>query len=479
MATIDLGKVAFTHKGTYNSGTTYEDKDVVQFTDGDITSTFVYINSTSASGQTPSTGGTVNSAYWSLMAKGQPQTFNSTNLTNDISTLAIRQATSENKGAYNTNSMYVDVFQDSTGITNLTNASRNVDEYMSTISFNGGLETDSVFMADGVSNLNDKVNSITGSTNDISNAGGTPTTSSTNRKWTGYDVIDANSGTIKYDGIENYWNGSGAYTVDFWLAHKSGGVTGRNRLFTWDATGYYVYQTYGVDYGSGSADFNAYANNNGVAYEYPVTGTFNLPTTDLNWHHYRYVRDASNNHYYYFDGTLVGSRAQSGYGSDSSTISNRDFRISGRRSGSTTGTEFVGGYYTDVIITPRALSTGSSYTVPTEKAQQIANATGSFESNAITAPSNISKMGAIVSYKDASGTNALNTDIVLKLSADNGSNYATATLSALPNYSSSIKMAKVNDVTVTAGTNLKYKLEFANQAVNSKEAQILGVSLMY
>ena len=33
-------------------------------------------------------------------------------LVNDISTLAIRQASNENKGAYNTNSMYVDVFQD-------------------------------------------------------------------------------------------------------------------------------------------------------------------------------------------------------------------------------------------------------------------------------------------------------------------------------------------------------------------------------
>ena len=31
-------------------------------------------------------------------------------LVNDISTLAIRQASNENKGAYNTNSMYVDVF---------------------------------------------------------------------------------------------------------------------------------------------------------------------------------------------------------------------------------------------------------------------------------------------------------------------------------------------------------------------------------
>ena len=88
-------------------------------------------------------------------------------------------------------------------------------------------------------------------------------------------------------------------------------------------------------------------------------------------------------------------------------------------------------------------------------------------------------MGAIISYEDAYGTNALNTDIVLKLSADGGSNYTTATLTALPNYSSSIKMAKVNDVVVTSGTNLKYKLEFANQSAGSKVARIRGVSLMY
>jgi len=39
-------------------------------------------------------------------------------------------------------------------------------------------------------------------------------------------------------------------------------------------------------------------------------------------------------------------------------------------------------------------------------------------------------------------------------------------------------MAKVNDLTVTAGTQLKYKVLFANQS-GSKEARIRGVSLQY
>ena len=39
-------------------------------------------------------------------------TTDTSDIVNDISTLAIRQASNENKAAYNTNSMYVDVFQD-------------------------------------------------------------------------------------------------------------------------------------------------------------------------------------------------------------------------------------------------------------------------------------------------------------------------------------------------------------------------------
>ena len=109
----------------------------------------------------------------------------------------------------------------------------------------------------------------------------------------------------------------------------------------------------------------------------------------------------------------------------------------------------------------------------------IANATGNFISNTITAPTSTSSMGAIITYQDQAGTNALNTDIILQLSADNGSNFTTATLTAMPDFSTGIKMAKVNDLAVTAGTQLKYKISFANQSSGSKEARIRGVSLQY
>ena len=69
MATIDLGRLGFVNKGTYNNSTTYEKNDLVQFTDGGILSTYLYIDSSAQSGQAPSSSGTVGSR-WTFFAKG-------------------------------------------------------------------------------------------------------------------------------------------------------------------------------------------------------------------------------------------------------------------------------------------------------------------------------------------------------------------------------------------------------------------------
>ena len=69
MATIDLGRLGFVNKGTYNNSTTYEKNDLVQFTDGGLLSTYLYIDSTAQSGQAPSSSGTVGSR-WVYFAKG-------------------------------------------------------------------------------------------------------------------------------------------------------------------------------------------------------------------------------------------------------------------------------------------------------------------------------------------------------------------------------------------------------------------------
>ena len=56
MATIDLGKNKMVFRGTYNNSTAYVPDDLVVFTDGSVTST--YICTTASTGNNPSSGGT-------------------------------------------------------------------------------------------------------------------------------------------------------------------------------------------------------------------------------------------------------------------------------------------------------------------------------------------------------------------------------------------------------------------------------------
>ena len=68
MATIDLGKINQVFRGTYNNATAYAVDDLVVFTDGSVTST--YICTTATTGNNPSSGGTAH-ANWAYVAKGQ------------------------------------------------------------------------------------------------------------------------------------------------------------------------------------------------------------------------------------------------------------------------------------------------------------------------------------------------------------------------------------------------------------------------
>ena len=68
MATIDLGKIKMVFRGTYAGGTAYVPDDLVVYTDGSVTST--YICTTATTGNAPSSGGTAHGS-WAFVAKGQ------------------------------------------------------------------------------------------------------------------------------------------------------------------------------------------------------------------------------------------------------------------------------------------------------------------------------------------------------------------------------------------------------------------------
>ena len=74
--------------------------------------------------------------------------FDDNKIVNDISTLANRQASNENKVAYNTQSMFVDVFQDASGIASNTNTPR----ILANMLFHLGKNPDVIFINSGGDN---------------------------------------------------------------------------------------------------------------------------------------------------------------------------------------------------------------------------------------------------------------------------------------------------------------------------------------
>ena len=385
-------------------------------------------------------------------------TFDDNKIINDISTLGLRVHTQENLNASNTSSASFDVFQDSSAISNLTNVSRNSSEYIS-----------SIILAE--------------------ESGGTETTWTTLNEGSSYFTLS--NGTLTYSHSGTSYNFS-AYrdavlSGNYWLRFKTSFAYSSNSASPPSGNDSQGFQA-GIDYNdagsrsTGNSIWNRNDNNffwlgskggtnSSNRHDY-MRGTTRQATSTIN---------GDNSEYYYFVRDTASSGSLKLYRGDYSDSSNLLHTYSGYTGTQTDAFVFAVGYPSNVSTSPNTvMATNISYkTGITQLAGgTTSNATGSFEGNAISV-SSTNKMGAVITYQDNAGTNALNTDIVLKLSADNGSNYSTATLTALPDFSTGIKMAKVNDLSVTAGTSLKYKISFANQAASSKEARIRGVSLQY
>jgi hypothetical protein len=383
--------------------------------------------------------------------------FDDNKIVNDISTLGLRVHTQENLNASNSNSASFDVFQDSSAISNLTNCARNSGEFMSSV-----VETIAAFTADSDTALLYHFDDLTESKHGDSNVVTGPhfELSTAQKKFGTKSARNYNiDQSYGYHAANNRFQvGTGALTVEGWCYPVGGSDSYAGMVGRWWTDG----NIFDVRYQSGDAGGNFSVHdstsirNSGVAFS---TNT---------WSHFAWTRDGSGNNALWLNGVQKTTWSNQ----NSMSLGTKDLLFGVTDSGT--------GYHYNGYLDEIRLSTVERYTSTfTPNSLITTNATGSFTGNNITASSSTNKMGAVITYQDNAGTNTLNTDIVLQLSADGGSNYSTATLTALPDFATGIKMAKVNDLSVTAGTSLNYKISFANQASGSKEARIRGVSLQY
>ena len=336
--------------------------------------------------------------------------FNDDKLVNDISTLALHQATNNNSAKYNLTNSNVDVYQDSSAIANLVNCNRNTTgEYISTIS--SSTQNANSYSVGGGNIGSD--NNLGNATDGVSNTRFAYTTGSS---VSGYATFDY--------GASYTWE-----QMD--IGKYRGHGDGRSILITY------------------SADNSSYSNVNFT----------NASSTAVS-----YVGSNPNLSNFTSSGTAD-------WGALTSNTNAVICRVTGFTPFAARYLRFKFGS-ADFHDANAGFSEFKWYKV-------VASATGNYQSTAQTANASVNKISGVVTYTNESGTATLNTDIILQVSADNGSNYTNATLTPAGSFSSGVLQAVTNDISVTAGTQLKYKIFFANQSSGSKITRINGVSLSY
>jgi len=403
--------------------------------------------------------------------------FNDDAILNDISTLALHQATNNNSSKYNLVNSNVDVYQDSSAVANLVNVVRDTSgEFMSASSGVALPSNSKILVQSEAANGNTTFTDSSGNNLSITNVSNYYTHSTAQAKFGSSSIRVVNNGNLtgSASSVASLFNiGTNNFSIETWVRFDSAALNTNRAIFT--KGGYGVVST---DYDGfawllqNSNKFMFYANYGGTIVDVKNTAFSWVADT---WYHVRVSR-YSNNFYMHING-VNSVLTNNGNPSTSINVGSRDWKIGAT---SDNGGKW-NGYMEEVLFTNgTALSTSTaSFTPPTEPYGLVVNATGNYQSTAQTANASVNKISGVVTYTNASGTNTLNTDIILQVSADNGSNFTNAPLTAAGTFSTGVLQAVTNDISVTAGTQLKYKIFFANQSAGSKVARINGVSLSY
>jgi len=399
----------------------------------------------------------------------------------DIMVLALQEATSSNRSAYNLSNSFIEQFEDATGIDVQTNTSRNASEYVSSsvatdsgwtninldqsyaTSLSGGSGTQADFL--GASELSQVGNLGSGGVLQVAET-------NVDRFIVVAPYTDLNAGVSFGTGYK--WqvamiqkNGNNAYQMGMSYNANLNNMTSLNGATTNTAQT----TSSGGDFAISNSVFGINYENAGGALRYRPAGTgFTIATAGS--------VTGDSGLYWDYDGDLTSlkvTRWNLGSTSADSVLNQyvvNDQSVGGRTLPSSGRPVFSFGHHNHN-------STANQFQLWVKYQTLVANATGNFTSVSQTAPATVSKMGIVVLYKNNAGTATLNTDLIAQVSANNGTDFTTVTLTPRGTFSTGINIAVANNVTVTSGTSCKYKISFANQSSGSKETQLHGIGLIY
>ena len=408
----------------------------------------------------------------------------------DVLTLALKQAVEENHTKYNLpNSAIVKFEADADfNLAGSTDVVRHASEYLYT-------------EADVTGTRSQRTISIVS----------TVAHSTTRAKWgtssiyigpsLNYLTVDGDSNTSGTD--SNFDFGTNDFTFEYWQ-NQNDWVGNYNGTFQFQIVGFLGAGTLQMlDQLTSASDNQYYSRLSGSGItdfggDSPIPD--NTSIADDTWTHWAFVREGS-----YFNYYKAGNRLHQATIGSGTLDNKRYFTL-----GATPNTGGVDSYFDDIrlnIGTGAALYSGATYTVPTARLGNIdsttklliqsknqadagttftdqldgvgVSATGTALGTTNVPTSAVTDVSGVMLLKDAYGTTTLGTDVKVYFTADN-SNFTEATSYAdAGTFSTGIKMIKLGKATCTEGSDVRWKIVWANQASESKEAYIYGIGLNY
>ena len=412
--------------------------------------------------------------YGDQTYKTEPTT-DLTPVNQDIITLALRQSVDNNSAKYNLPNGAVTQFEsdadyDSGGSTDIL---RNASEYISAATFVSGAYSND---ANTVALLHFDGNFTDSSSNAITFTGQNSIVTSTAQKKFGTQ-------SVLFDGVNQYIStgdlsslsspaapGTGDFTVDYWVYFDEAWGTNR-RHYSFGNNG---------DPATGSANSGLTGSwNSGTSWNWyngSNAGLSGLTEYAYNqWDHYATMKTGGTL-YLYINGVQIGSDTLGAF----NQLSGDANAFLGIRSGSSA--EWMKGYIDEWRYSDNARystpGNGSTAFTPNEDSTTVsATGTALGTTNVPTAP--VTSVSGVILMKNGYGTNVMGTDVKVYFTADNSNWTEASSYTSAGTFSTGVTQITLGQTTVTSGSDVRWKIEFANQVASSKEAYIYGMGTNY
>ena len=394
---------------------------------------------------------------------------------NNIAILAFKTQSANNLAKFNLIDQVVDEYKDATGVavTDVTQAGANAtDGYLATMD-------SGQFTSDSYTSLLVHSDTTNGSTTftDSSSYGHTITRIGSMVHSTTQNKIGSTSWA--FTGATAFyvpWHASlqfdADFTIEFWV-YCPNPLVGQDRLINHHP--HHHYNNGGQwDIETASDPTDAFRMEFGSSGHHSTTGEkYNTAA----WNYVVMQRRSANNIDVYINGTReISETCLTGTTGDRGNIA-----IGAHVDSSNAGSEFAAnGYYMDELRISKGIArySGTSMTPPAGST----NATGNVISTANTALSAPTTGDICMLVENFAGTATLNTDLKAFVSRNGGTGWDQATLVDKGSWGTNKKILTANNVAFSnsaSGTDMRYKIEWANQASGSKETRVHATSLAW